>query len=284
MAGGLYLASLAGAAALVLLMPRRRSATQKIGLLVGSAALGGAWLFVSQYLPDPAELERRTGMAGYLPSTAMVYYYLLSAIAIVAAVRVITHRKPVYAALWFVLVVLSSAGLFLVLSATFMAFALIIIYAGAILVTYVFVIMLATEPGDEGYPGDEERLPLYDSEAREPIAASVAGFLLLAVLLTVAFKPIDRNASVALPPDEQVLATTLTDRPINKTTEAIGDPRVDPLASADRLTNPEWIGLDLFESHPLGLELAGVILLVSLIGAVLIARQRLDTPAAEIPE
>ncbi len=73
------------------------------------------------------------------------FFVIFSVIAVAAAVRMITHSKPVYSALYFILVVLSSAGLFLLLQAEFMAFALVIVYAGAILVTYVFVLMLAQQ-------------------------------------------------------------------------------------------------------------------------------------------
>src|SRR5688500_7524070 len=72
-----------------------------------------------------------------------IYFWIFSAIALFAALRVITHPRPVYAALYFVLTVFATAGLFILMWAEFMAAALVLIYAGAILVTYVFVIMLA---------------------------------------------------------------------------------------------------------------------------------------------
>ena len=86
----------------------------------------------------------------------------------------VTHPRPVFAAIWFVVVVVCSAGLFLLLDAEFMAFSLIIVYAGAILITYLFVIMLAQEA--TGTAGEA----LYDRLPREPIAALVVGFVLLA--------------------------------------------------------------------------------------------------------
>ena len=101
------------------------------------------------------------------------------------ALRVITHPRPVYAALYFILTVLASAGLFLLLSAEFMAFALVIVYAGAILITYLFVIMLATQAPEEGH---EEVLAEYDTAAREPIAATVVGFVLLGALTVMMFR------------------------------------------------------------------------------------------------
>jgi NADH-quinone oxidoreductase subunit J len=64
---------------------------------------------------------------------------------------------------------------------------MVIIYGGAILVTYVFVIMLAAQAGGQAAAEgqDPQTSPLYDREAREPAAAVIVGFLLLAVLLSI---------------------------------------------------------------------------------------------------
>jgi NADH-quinone oxidoreductase subunit J len=100
------------------------------------------------------------------------YFYLFSSIALLASARVITHTRPVYSAIYFLLVIVSVAAMLVLLSAEFVAVALIIIYAGAILVTYLFVIMLAQQPG----------LPIHDRRAREPFAAVLAGFVLTAAM------------------------------------------------------------------------------------------------------
>ena len=63
----------------------------------------------------------------------------------------ITSRDPVYAALWFALATLGVCGLFLLQSAPFLAAATIIVYAGAIIVTFLFVIMLAQQQGRSVY-------------------------------------------------------------------------------------------------------------------------------------
>ena len=257
----LYIASLLGAAALLLMMPRRGYTPPFIGALLGAATLGGLWLYVATNFLPPVD-ERG------LPQAAWVYQYIFSALAIGSAVRVITHPRPVYAALWFVMVVLASAGLFLLLDAEFMAFAMVIIYAGAILVTYVFVIMLASQASDE------QETPEYDRVAREPLASVAVGFLLLAVLLTAAFPTRDdqlmqSNALVQARSDAELISEYLPNRPAHRLAE------VDPTVSLTQLYSAERTGLDLFRGHPLGLELAGVILLVSLVGAVVIARTKL---------
>jgi len=167
-----YIASAVGALAVYLMMPTQRSSPRYFGALLGLLALAGTLGFLVNQFP----LEK-------LPN---VYFYVFTALAVACAVRVITHSRPVYSALFFVMVVLAVSGLFVILEAEFMAFAMIIIYAGAILVTYLFVIMLATLPQVEG---EQEQSPLYDRVAREPFSAVVLGFALIAVLTNVMFRP-----------------------------------------------------------------------------------------------
>jgi NADH-quinone oxidoreductase subunit J len=281
---GLYIASVVGALALLLIMPKKSFTLPKLGALLGAAAIGGAWLFVARQAPQWLE---NTG----LPGGALPYYYIFSALAILSAVRVITHTKPVYAALWFVMVVLASAGLFLTLSADFIALAMVIIYGGAILVTYVFVIMLAAHSATD----ESDETPEYERIARAPVGAVAAGFVLLATLLTVAFDAsLVANPAAAAPTDEVILngvgggadqkahQTRLLvqdERAVGRALRQVDEANRDAVAAdldARSLSNAERVGLDLFQGNPLGLELAGVILLVSLIGAVIIARKVVD--------
>jgi NADH-quinone oxidoreductase subunit J len=273
----LYIASVLGALSLALMLPREQPGVRFLGPLLGAAVVGVLWLFLSG---DGLWQGRDPGIT----AGAFTYYYLFSGIAILAAVRVITNTRPVYAALWFVMVVLASAGLFLVLSAQFMAFAVVIIYAGAILVTYMFVIMLASQSDPAGQSGQS-----YDKVAREPVLASAAGFLLLAVLLSVSFDyPSIEAARAPHDPaatDAALITSTLGDRPLHTELTYVTGPDGEPVEvppryapppnlDPNRLANAERIGLDLFQSHPLGLELAGVILLVSLVGAIVIAKTK----------
>src|SRR5688500_6314815 len=142
----IFVLALAGAAGLILLLPgKMESSFRKMGaaVLLAVAVVFGALL-----------AKTAAGMNAY--------FWIFSAIAVVAAVRVITHPKPVYSALYFVMTVMASAGLFVLMWAEFMAAALVIIYAGAILVTYVFVIMLASQATPAGAASIGEQLAEHD--------------------------------------------------------------------------------------------------------------------------
>ncbi|QQE12183.1 NADH-quinone oxidoreductase subunit J [Planctomycetota bacterium] len=268
----IYIASLLGAVAVYLLMPKNRFNWRFIGTVLGLASLVTLWGYLSKTIS-----WQDLGIT----NAAYAYYYVFSAISIIAAVRVITHRKPIYSALWFVLVVLSSAGLFVTLSAQFMAFAMVIIYGGAILVTYMFVIMLASHSGG---PEHEDEGAEYDTHAREPLFAIIAGGLLMAVLLNVWFTPANDGSptiyqtNAQSKSDDVLINNYLNNRAESATSAAIiaveGEEALKNYAGQEQpqLTNIEKIGLNLFNAHPLALEIAGVILLISLIGAIVIAR------------
>jgi NADH:ubiquinone oxidoreductase subunit 6 (subunit J) len=156
----ILLPAAAGAAAVYLLLPRPRPLPASRGLAAGLLAL-----VLAAVLLVPA------GAA----SAEAVLFYAFSAIAVFAGGLLVTQRNPARAALSFALVVLASCGLFLLLAAPFLMAATIIIYAGAIVVTFLFVLMLAQQEG----PSDA------DFRSREPLLATLTGFLLLGALLYV---------------------------------------------------------------------------------------------------
>jgi NADH-quinone oxidoreductase subunit J len=71
-----------------------------------------------------------------------IVFYVFSAILIFAALRVITSRNPVHAALWLVLAFCTSAGLWVTLEAEFLAITLVLVYVGAVMVLFLFVVMM----------------------------------------------------------------------------------------------------------------------------------------------
>ena len=298
----LYLAGAAGAAGLYLVLRPGPRAARVAGILLG---LGGlAWLLV-QVLKNAPSLND-----GGPP----VFGLLFAIIAVVAAVRMVTHPKPVYAAVYFVLVVLASAGLFLLLLAEFMAFALLIVYAGAVLIVYLFVLMLAQQSPTDG---DVESSTAYDRVPREPFAAVVVGFMLFASLGECLFvaspmlrQPADPAAVEAADLDAwNDLATMpkLVERiarerepatvavvpfpdgrivmpgpdggasvKVTAKTEAGEETRTVALRPDDLPGNTQRLGLALVLGFPGGLELAGIILLMAMYGAVVLARKQIE--------
>ena len=239
----IFILSIAGAVGLILLLPGRlESPIRKMG----GAVLIAVGIIVA------ALLGKASAGMGF-------YFWVFSAIAVVSAVRVITHPRPVYSALYFVMTVMASAGLFVLMWAEFMAAALVIIYAGAILVTYVFVIMLASQATPAGASSMTEQLAEHDAVSREPIAASAVGFALLGVLLFVIF---DRSSTLTPDPFSAPRTSAMKD----------SGPTTEPLFKPEGAT--QKLGAYLFSSQLVNLELAGLILTVAMVGAIVIARKR----------
>jgi NADH-quinone oxidoreductase subunit J len=243
----ILLCAVAGIGTMLLLPSRREVAVRRIG---------GTILFIAALVLVSVLFRYAAGSPDAPKGGMGPYFWLFSAIAVFAAVRVITHARPVYSALYFVLTVLASAGLFILLAADFMAAALVVIYAGAILVTYVFVIMLASQSAtvdDAQTGGGLAALMDYDTVAREPFFASAIGFTLAGVLLFVIF---DRVPAITpAPTPGEAIGTTFA------------------------------LGTYLFSQQIVTLELAGLILTLAMVGAIVIARHHVfGTGAATGPE
>jgi NADH-quinone oxidoreductase subunit J len=73
---------------------------------------------------------------------ATATFYIFAAILILAALRVITTRNPVHAALWLVLCFFTASGLWILLKAEFLAITLVLVYVGAVMVLFLFVVMM----------------------------------------------------------------------------------------------------------------------------------------------
>jgi NADH-quinone oxidoreductase subunit J len=230
----------AAAASLWLLLPGNavageRPAARWAGLILGVAALVGL-----------AFCGRRLGGLG-----EDAVFLIVAGVAVVSAAATIVSRSPVYAAIWFALTLAGVSGVLLVLGAQFLGVATIVVYAGAILVMFLFVLMLAQPAG----------LASYDRVSNEPLLSALAGAVLLGLLtLSIGRLSADTPACCQVPSRTAALtggATTAV-TPTDAATAA------DPFA-ADHVAR---LGGELFGRHLLAVEVAGVLLLVALVGSI----------------
>ncbi|MEE2908478.1 MAG: NADH-quinone oxidoreductase subunit J [Planctomycetota bacterium] len=299
-----YIECFAALVALYLLLGRGGRGAKALGILGGFAAL--AWIYVTA----------GNSIVGGEGVGREVLFLIFGAIAISAAVRMITHSRPVYSAINFVFVVLSSAGLFLLLEAEFMAFALVIVYAGAVLITYMFVLMLAQQASS---PDKVTEVPEYDRVAREPAAAVTVGFIFLATIFGAIYQGIpsmpppagliernvaraevlqglpkhlraaveesaptfqwppelDGNKNMVHADDQGIYVVGTTDAGSHQTVRL-------PKSAGPR--NTQFVGWDLVARFPASLEIAGVILLLAMFGAVILARRQIEHGEDELRE
>lgn len=164
-----------------------------------------------------------------------IVFYVFAAITVGAAVAVITVRNPVHAALWLVLTFFSCAVIWLLLEAEFLAIALVLVYVGAVMVLFLFVVMM---------------LDVNLSRMREgfirylPVGLAVAIIMLLEMLLVVGanhfgfenFGPLERYS-----PD---------------------------------VSNTAALGKELYTHFVFPFEVAAVILLVAIVAAIALSLRR----------
>lgn len=155
-------------------------------------------------------------------------FYFLSAILVFAGLRVITARNPVHAALFLVLAFFTASGVWILLQAEFLAMALVLVYVGAVMVLFLFVVMMLDIKPDSMREGFIRFLP---------VGVIVAVVMLAQMLSLIGLKTLQ---AVPLP--------------------------ASPEAAAG--SNTAWLGHALFTKFLLPFEIAALILTVALIAAV----------------
>ena len=177
--------------------------------------------------------------------TTPVLFYIFSAVLLFAAFRVITARSPVYAALYLVLAFFSAACVWMLLRAEFLSIALILVYVGAVMVLFLFVVMMLDINVDSLREGFWKHAP-------------VAGGVGLVIALEM--------AAVLIP------GFNLPSAPA-------------PDAADLQLGNTKLLGIEIYTQYLYPLEIAAVILLVAIIAAIaLTLRQRKDTKHTDASE
>lgn len=175
-AGHLSLAVVLAVIGFTLLLPRPRGRMVPAGIaaVIGAATVFGVWLVTvyGQPMPD------RVGS---------VLFWLFSSGALIFGTALVVQRNPARGAIAFAFVILSTCGLFLLLAAPFLMAVTIIVYAGAIIVTFLFVLMLSQVAG----PSNE------NDRSREPLFGALAGFAFAGLVLLTLYLSTSRQADQA---------------------------------------------------------------------------------------
>ena len=156
--------------------------------------------------------------------TAQVAFSYLASASVASAMLAVTRKNPVHSMLWVLALFLHVAGIFLLLSAEFVAAVQVIVYAGAILIFYLFVLMLLDLP-------DEESRPRFGKHW--PLAAAVGLAFAVLICLSGSVGPCVRGSV-----DRPTPALLQTDRPTDPQTHRPTDPQTH------RPINNEYIIVD----------------------------------------
>ncbi|MBV9479776.1 MAG: NADH-quinone oxidoreductase subunit J [Acidobacteria bacterium] len=170
------------------------------------------------------------------PVATTFFFYFLSALALLGAVFVITRRNAVHSALALIVTLLALAGIYLMLYAPFVAGVQIILYAGGIMVLFLFVIMLVNlERAEKEKQFNQQWLIAL-------VAAGGLGLLFVRVFT------------------ESKTVSGLLQKPLAQLAES---------------TNTQQVGIALYGNYMLAFEIASLLLLVAIVGAVVMAKKRI---------
>ena len=176
----------------------------------------------------------------FLPLFYSFHFYLFGLIALVSAIVFVTRKSPVAAALWLVNVMFCLAALYVMLDAQFIGAIQVLVYAGAIMVVFLFVVMLL----NLGHAGDV-------SDIRGNAGRIAAGFVGVAMLAEIMVLARTRFPAANL------------GRPVQTATESVAGPGgiIGPVAEP------------LFNQYLLAFELTSILLLTAIVGAVVIGKK-----------
>ncbi len=173
--------------------------------------------------------------------TAQSVFHYLAAASVASAILAVTRKNPVHSMLWVLALFLHVAGIFLLLGAEFLAAVQVIVYAGAILVFYICVVVLLDLPGEEARPRFGNHWPF----------AAAAGLYFAALAWLAQVETLDPAAGPGAAPTAKRMA-------------AEGPPR-GSLAE---------VGRALFGPFALPFEMASLVLLAAIVGAIVLAKRR----------
>ena len=169
----------------------------------------------------------------------MILFYLFAAVTVLASLLVIAQRNPIYSVLFLIASFGALSGLYVLLEAPFVAMIQIIVYAGAIMVLFLFVVMLLNAPREDTEEDLERGVRLLASGRVKAFGALLA-VLLVAELIWVVVS--SRRAPIAF-------------------------------TSQSAVSSVAAIGRSLFTDYAFPFEVTSVLILVALVGAVVLARR-----------
>jgi NADH-quinone oxidoreductase subunit J len=177
------------------------------------------------------------------------FFYVFAFVTIASGIMVISVRNPVHAVLFLILAFFNAAGLFLLLGAEFIAMILVIVYVGAVAVLFLFVVMMLDVDFTELRAGFTKYLP---------VGGLIGGILLAQLLLVVTTWTIAPESALRI---------------------------VEPIPAASVVTNVEAIGRVMYTRYIYFFQLAGMVLLVAMIGAIVLTlRHRVGVKRQNIAE
>ncbi len=166
-------------------------------------------------------------------------FIIMSLIIIACAIGVVFQKNPIYSAVFLIQTMVSLAVLYVLLHAQFVAAVQVMVYAGAIMVIFVFVIMLLNLNKDD-LEGDRNKLPMQNP------AAIILGLMLVVMIGVIMTRTIYQGAQGEYTPEVM-----------------------------DQIGNTQLVGKMLFTKYVLPFEIASILLFAAIVGAIVLAKKQI---------
>ena len=166
-----------------------------------------------------------------------IFFFILAAVSVVSAVLIIAQRNPVASALFLIVTLCSQAMLYLLLGASFLAVIQIIVYAGAIMVLFLFVIMLLNLRKDEFGP---------DKKKTQRVLAFTLGAVWLIQVVAITKWGLSQPSMSAVTPE-----------------------------TAMQTGSVQSVGKSLFTEYLYPFEITSILLLVAILGSIVLAKKKI---------
>jgi len=177
-------------------------------------------------------------------TVAVFVFYMFAVTTLLGGLMTVLARNPVHSVLWLILAFLSSAGLFVLLGAEFIAMLLMIVYIGAVAVLFLFVVMML----DIDFAELKAEMAKY-----MPLGLLIGVVILMQLALALGVWGFDEGAQARI---------------------------VNPVGDAE---NTRALGMILYDQYFLVFQLSGLILLVAMIGAIVLTlRHRTDIKRQDV--
>ena len=206
-----------------------------------------------KFLLGAVQLLSGSDKRGYCSMTfaiAPAAFYYMAGVSVASALLAVTRKNPVHSMLWVLVLFIHTAGIFLVLGAEFLAAVQVIVYAGAILIFYLFIVMLLDLAGEETQP-------------------RFGKHWLLAVGVGLVFMIL--SMFVQVDPSRPVSGSAITEQLASAGSAAAKESETGAFRGG-----LAEVGHQLFGPFVLPFEILSLLLLAAIIGAVVLTRRRTD--------
>jgi NADH-quinone oxidoreductase subunit J len=196
-----------------------------------------------------------------------VVFFIIGTIAVASSILVVAMRNPVHSALFLLLTFLCVAVIFILVGAEFVGAVQVLVYAGGIMVLFLFVVMLI----------NVRELPEHSI-----LSPYWKGALGIGLGLFILFASVVRGGAYAVPVSNEKALRSVSTKRTRTVTNPDGSKKQETRTRRREIGNAEAVGMVLYRDYLVPFEVASIFLLVAMVGAIVIGKRELESMDEDI--